>query len=90
MAKKEPTKLVPAGSADRPVDATADSELHGTTNTHPQSPEATGDLEASDEFKIFTAYNKPGAVVDNIANEFDVTPARVLEIVDAQNAKRVK
>jgi hypothetical protein len=36
--------MIPAGSADDPVDATADSAVHGTKNTDPQSPPKPGNL----------------------------------------------
>lgn len=79
------TQTVPAGSADASADASADSPHNGTTNTHPQSPVHEGDLSEADQKAVYDEYNQPGAVIGTIAAKYNITPARVEQIVDEQN-----
>lgn len=80
--------MVPAGSADEPVDHTADSAVHGTENTDPQSPLPEGKLTDEQRKNLFTDMNKPGVSVQDVAGKYKVHPQRVLEIVDEINEQR--
>ena len=82
---QEPTKTVPAGSADATADTTADSPSNDTVNTHPQSPLHKGDLSDKDQKAIVDEFNQPGAQVLAIAEKYGVTSERVFEVVNDAN-----
>jgi len=82
------TQTVPAGSADATADHTADGQSQGAENTHPQSPIHDGDLDEMTKQDIIDEMNEPGAVVANVAAKYDVTPERVMQLIDEGAAER--
>jgi hypothetical protein len=82
--------MIPAGSADDPVDTTADSAVHGTKNTDPQSPPKPGNLNDEQKQALYDDYNAPGSSISGVAAKYHVETQRVEQIVDEFNAERVK
>lgn len=85
LTASDPTKLVPAGSADSTADATADGQPNGTQNTHPQSPTHKGELSEADKLAIYEEAGAPGSQVLAIAEKHGITAERVFEVVDEIN-----
>lgn len=80
--------MVPAGSADDPVDASADSAVHGTINTTPHSPLPNAELNDSQKQQLYADMNKPGASIAEVAEKYDVMPQQVNMIMDEINGRR--